>query len=119
MSSEYLAIGSLQEVLSNVQTVGVDDIAAFTLIAILLAGYILRGVIWDKPDPYRDLWFKKPQEADAETRRQETRDIARKLEEIVSGHQHLIPHGSLALANLFALTEQRYRDLLGLTVRHS
>ena len=87
MSSEYLPLGRLQAVFGNLHAVDVDDVAAFTLIAILLTGYLLRGVVWDKPDPYRSVWFNKPQEADSEARGQETRDIAQKLEETVREHQ--------------------------------
>ena len=80
------------------QSIAADDIVALGLTALLTASYLLRGLVWDKPDPYRKLWFEKPQDAGTALRNSETRDIARKLEEAVrsikpstTGREELIP----------------------------
>lgn len=71
----------------------VDDILIFI---ILLAGsiaYVGRGVIWDKPDPYHNKWFERPQAGVTGldiTR--STRNIAQKLTE--TGYQAVIFWGS-------------------------
>lgn len=59
------------------------DIAALGLFALGSAGFLLRGKAWDRPDPYHNLWFERPQEKDAASRSgvKETRNIAQKLEE--------------------------------------
>ncbi|OCK75376.1 riboflavin synthase domain-like protein [Lepidopterella palustris CBS 459.81] len=65
------------------------DVAALGLIALGSAGYLLRGVAWDKPDPYHHLWYERPQEKDiiARNAKKETRNIAQKLEE---SDKHLV-----------------------------
>lgn len=62
------------------------DIAAIGLVAIGSAGYLLRGIAWDRPDPYNHLWYERPQEKDGAgiNGQKETRNIAQKLEESVS-----------------------------------
>ncbi|KAF2498068.1 putative NADPH-cytochrome P450 reductase [Lophium mytilinum] len=59
------------------------DIAALGLVALGSAGYLLRGIAWDKPDPYNHLFYERPQEKDSASRnaQKETRNIAQKLEE--------------------------------------
>jgi len=61
------------------------DVVAFGLIALGSAGYLLRGIVWDKPDPYHHVWFERPQEKDAASRnaKKETRNIAQKPEDLV------------------------------------
>ena len=62
---------------------GYDDLALCALLVLGAAGYLAKGSIWDKPDPYHNKWFEKPQESakNASNIRKETRNIARKLEE--------------------------------------
>ena len=60
-----------------------DDIAVLALLALGGAGYLTRGSLWDKPDPYHYKWFERPQESALAGRniKRETRDIAQKLDE--------------------------------------
>ncbi len=64
----------------------VDDVAVLGIFALFSAGYLTRGRLWDKPDPYHHLWFERPQDSQLGARnlKKETRNIAQKLEEAVS-----------------------------------
>ncbi|KAL2811201.1 hypothetical protein BJX63DRAFT_433625 [Aspergillus granulosus] len=65
------------------------DYIALTLLSLVGATYLSRGVLWDTPDPYRHLLFERPQlkhglngfAAGSAAQNQQTRNIARKLEE--------------------------------------
>jgi NADPH-ferrihemoprotein reductase len=65
------------------RTAAYDDIAVLALLALGGAGYLTRGSLWDKPDPYHYKWFERPQESALNGRhiKKETRNIAQKLEE--------------------------------------
>jgi NADPH-ferrihemoprotein reductase len=64
----------------------IDDIAVLGTLALVSAGYLTKGRLWDKPDPYRHLWYERPQDSELSGRnaKKETRNIAQKLEEAVS-----------------------------------
>ncbi|KAL4869997.1 hypothetical protein BDV12DRAFT_208077 [Aspergillus spectabilis] len=61
------------------------DYVALTLLSIVGATYLSRGILWDQSDPYRHLLFERPQlkhgNGSAANADQQTRNIARKLEE--------------------------------------
>ncbi|KAJ0418161.1 hypothetical protein BJY00DRAFT_315220 [Aspergillus carlsbadensis] len=68
------------------------DYIALTLLSLLGATYLSRGILWDTPDPYRHLLYERPQlkyganGADGsgvagDSAHQATRNVARKLEE--------------------------------------
>ena len=61
----------------------VDDIAGTIAVLLGLVILLLRGVVWDKPDPYNHLWFERPQEKTAGLRKitEQNRNIAQRLEE--------------------------------------
>src|SRR5690349_22591965 len=44
------------------QNSGYDDWVALSLLAVGGAGYLSRGRLWGKPDPYYHKWFERPQE---------------------------------------------------------
>ena len=81
-STTFLPI-TISDLFYNTRGIGIDDFTALVLITLLTAGYFLRGIVWDKPDPYHHVWFERPQENAGAARNQETRDIAQKLEEAV------------------------------------
>ncbi|KAH6654518.1 hypothetical protein BKA67DRAFT_281483 [Truncatella angustata] len=60
------------------------DVAALAAVGIGSAAYLLRGIAWDKPDPYAHIWYERPQFKDGfrNIRARETRNIAEKLEEL-------------------------------------
>ena len=60
----------------------VSDVITLVILALCGATFLFRGIFWDKPDPYRHIWYEKPQQQDDGCDRQQaTRDIARKLDE--------------------------------------
>lgn len=61
----------------------VDDIAGTIVVLLGLVVLLLRGVAWDKPDPYYHLWYERPQEKIARSRKitEQNRNIAKRLEE--------------------------------------
>ena len=62
---------------------GYDDYLVLGLLALGGAGFMTKGSLWDKPDPYHYKWFERPQEAflKGNTAERQTRNIAQKLEE--------------------------------------
>ena len=67
------------------QDIPADEVAFLGAAAAVLAGYLVKGTLWNKPDPYRRTWFERPQEQhSARNLNRETRDIAQKLKEAVS-----------------------------------
>jgi NADPH-ferrihemoprotein reductase len=88
-----------------------DDTAflAFLLLTCIFYKFIFK----DKPDPYRHVWFEKPQATDANAKGADTRDIGQKLAETVSGS--LTNHNVLTLNQL---TAQGHCNFLGFSIRH-
>ena len=62
-----------------------SDLASVAFVGATLLTYLSRGLLWDKPDPYRHVWFERPQFKDGAIipQSQATRNIAKKLEETV------------------------------------
>lgn len=61
-----------------------DDVAVTALLALFGAGYLLQGIIWNRPDPYEYKLYERPQETFKGNAVQKvTRNIAQKLEESV------------------------------------
>jgi NADPH-ferrihemoprotein reductase len=62
----------------------IADIAALSALGVASAAYLLRGIAWDKPDPYHHVWFERMGSKDgASSGPKATRDIAKKLQETV------------------------------------
>ena len=62
-----------------------DDIAATALLASLGLLWLSKGILWNRPDPYLYKMYERPQEhLVRQSTAQSTRDIAKKLEQIVS-----------------------------------
>ena len=60
-----------------------DTIAAASLTALGIA-YLFPKWTWDKPDPYEFIYFERPQsDEDAGSASNTTRNIAKRLEELV------------------------------------
>ncbi|KAF2452411.1 NADP/FAD dependent oxidoreductase [Lineolata rhizophorae] len=60
------------------------DAVAIGAAVLASAAYLLREYTWNKPDPFYHLWFERPQEnsSAANARRNETRNIAQRLDEL-------------------------------------
>ncbi|KAF5657788.1 nadph-ferrihemo reductase [Fusarium heterosporum] len=79
----------------------VSDIAALSAVGVASAAYLLRGIVWDKPDPYHHLMFERMGAQEGVAGPQATRDIAKKLEE--TGKDVVIFWGSQSgTAEMFA-----------------
>lgn len=76
---------TLTDITKLSQRTSYDDILVLVLTVLGLIGYLLRGIVWDKQDPYHHVWFERPQESEAGARQREkkTRNIAEKLQEAV------------------------------------
>ncbi|RDW90864.1 NADPH cytochrome P450 oxidoreductase family protein [Aspergillus mulundensis] len=61
------------------------DYVALTFLSLVGATFLSRGILWDQPDPYRHLLYERPQlkhgNGAAASKNQQTRNIARRLEE--------------------------------------
>ena len=72
----------LSQLVASLSPHSVGDYIALTLLAVLGAAYLLRGITWDKKDPHYYRYFERPQEREGGTVQQgATRDIAQKLDE--------------------------------------
>lgn len=61
----------------------ISDLAALSAVGVASAAYLLRGIVWDKPDPYHHVWFER-MGTNGVSGPKATRDIAKKLDESVS-----------------------------------
>ncbi|KAF5242226.1 hypothetical protein FAUST_3419 [Fusarium austroamericanum] len=61
----------------------IADIAALSALGVASAAYLLRGITWDKPDPYHHVWFERmgSKGGSSSSHPKATRDIAKRLEE--------------------------------------
>ncbi|KAM0507865.1 hypothetical protein ACHAP8_000067 [Fusarium lateritium] len=60
----------------------VADITALSALGVASAAYLLRGIAWDRPDPYHHVWFERMgSKSGASSGPKATRDIAKRLEE--------------------------------------
>ncbi|KAF5547984.1 NADPH-ferrihemo reductase [Fusarium mexicanum] len=80
----------------------IADMAALGTVGIASAAFLLRGIVWDKPDPYHHIWFERMGSKDgASSGPKATRDIAKKMEE--AGKDVVIFWGSQSgTAEMFA-----------------
>ncbi|KAF4437222.1 NADPH-ferrihemo reductase, partial [Fusarium albosuccineum] len=94
------AITQLSQQLGPPQSVA--DLAALTAVGVASAAYLLRGIAWDKPDPYDYIWYERMGSKDGvASGPKATRNIAQKLEE--TGKDVVIFWGSQSgTAEMFA-----------------
>lgn len=88
MAASFLSSPIINSTLANAlqkvtRTATYDDIAVLALLILGGSGYLTRGSIWDKPDPYHYKWFERPQESALDGRhiKKDNRNIAQKLED--------------------------------------
>ncbi|KAL8746755.1 MAG: hypothetical protein Q9190_001273 [Brigantiaea leucoxantha] len=75
---------AFKEVTRISRSLSLDDILGAIAIVVGLCVYLLRGVVWDKPDPHGYLLFERPQEKISGLRKsieKEIRNIAKKVED--------------------------------------
>ncbi|KAJ4300948.1 hypothetical protein N0V90_003037 [Kalmusia sp. IMI 367209] len=83
------------------------DGVAVVLFLLSALGFITRGRVWDKPDPYYKVWFERPQLADgaSSSKTAATRNVAQRLGE--GDYQMVIFWGSQSG------TAERFAETLG------
>ncbi|RGP71158.1 nadph-ferrihemo reductase [Fusarium sporotrichioides] len=60
----------------------ITDITALSALGVASAAYLLRGIAWDRPDPYYHVWFERMgSKGGASSGPKATRDIGKRLEE--------------------------------------
>lgn len=63
----------------------IADGVALAAVGVASAAYMLNGIVWNKPDPYHDVWFRRMESrSGVGGGGKATRNIAKKLEESVS-----------------------------------
>lgn len=108
--------GSFAQAAQTLQTASIDDVVAMAVFAILSAVYLMRGTLWDKPDPYAYKMYERPQQKmGAKTITATTRDVTERMQQVVS---------TTFLTNTyFAISDRylghRHRYILGFTVWNS
>ncbi|KAH6683600.1 NADP/FAD dependent oxidoreductase [Plectosphaerella plurivora] len=72
------------EVTGTLAPQGIADAITMAAVVLVSAAFLLRDFTWDRPDPYRHLWFERPQDNGGSNQRKQhtTRNIAQKLEEL-------------------------------------
>jgi hypothetical protein len=72
-------------VVESIQTAPLDDVVAMAMLAILSAVYLVRGTLWDRPDPHLYKMYERPQEQmGSNSVAPVSRDVAERMQQIVS-----------------------------------
>ena len=107
LSDAYTAAQSLQ-------AAAIDDVVAMAVLAILSAVYLVRGTLWDRPDPHLYKMYERPQEKmGSNSVTTVSRDVSERMQQVVS---HL--SASCCWIFTYHLEERRHCCLLGLSIRH-
>lgn len=78
LSNTYITAQSLQ-------SAALDDVVAMAVLAILSAVYLVRGSLWDRPDPHLYKMFERPQEKmGSNSVATVSRDISERMQQMVS-----------------------------------
>ena len=82
--SPYVQAETIRKTISQLPQYGsFDDFAAMAVVTTLTLLWLLRGVVWDRPDPYLYKMYERPQEKTGTVKKDvETRDIRVKLDKI-------------------------------------
>ena len=104
----YVAVQSLQ-------SVAFDDVVAMAVLAILSAVYLVRGTLWDRPDPHLYKMYERPQEKmGSKTIAAVSRDVSERMQQMVSNLSVIVSSN----VGLPYSKECRYRCFLGFSIRH-
>jgi len=73
----------------SLQAAAADDVVAVAVLAILSAVYLLRGTLWDVPDPHLYKMYERPQEKmGSSSVAAVSRDVAERMHQAVSNVFH-------------------------------
>lgn len=104
---ETLKSPQFQPILQGLKPSSTADGVAALLFLLSALGYLTRGRVWDRPDPYYKIWFERPQLQDGAVSNgaHSTRNIAERLHE--GNHDVVIFWGSQSG------TSERFAEALG------
>lgn len=72
-------------IVQTLQTAALDDVVAMAVLAVLSAVYLMRGTLWDRPDPHLYKMYERPQEKmGSKTAAAVSRDVAERMQQLVS-----------------------------------
>lgn len=72
-------------VLQTLQAATFDDVVVMAVLAILSAVYLVRGTLWDRPDPHLYKMFERPQEKmGSKSVAAASRDVSERMHQVVS-----------------------------------
>lgn len=78
LSNSYVTAQSLQ-------SAALDDVVAMAVLAILSAVYLVRGTLWDRPDPHLYKMYERPQEKmGSGSVATLSRDVSERMQQMVS-----------------------------------
>lgn len=78
MSNTYVGVQSLQ-------SAAFDDVVAMAVLAVLSAVYMMRGTLWDRPDPHLYKMYERPQEKMGfNSVAAVSRDVSERMQQMVS-----------------------------------
>lgn len=82
--SDVHQAGTFAQASQTLRAATVDDVVAMAVLAILSAVYLMRGALWDKPDPYLYKMYERPQQKmGSKTVTAATRDVAERMQQVV------------------------------------
>jgi hypothetical protein len=101
-------------VVESIQTASLDDVVAMAMLAILSAVYLVRGTLWDRPDPHLYKMYERPQEQmGSNSVAPVSRDVSERMQQMVR-----LKSAVIFAAALTQHQGRRHCHLLGLSVRH-
>ena len=69
----------------SLQSAALDDVVAMAVLAILSAVYLVRGTLWDRPDPHLYKMYERPQEKmGSKSMATVSRDVSERMQQLVS-----------------------------------
>ena len=82
-------------IIQSLQAASADDVVAVAVLAILSAVYLLRGTLWDLPDPYLYKMYERPQEKmGSNSLVAVSKDVAERMHQLVSKVIHFMTTNS-------------------------
>lgn len=83
--SDFQNAGSFAQASQVLRAATVDDFVAMAVLAVLSAVYLMRGTLWDRPDPFLYRMYERPQEKmGSKMTKAVTRDVAERMDQVVS-----------------------------------
>ena len=83
--SQHWVLPNAYVAAQSLQSAALDDVVAMAVLAVLSAVYLLRGTLWDRPDPHLYKMYERPQEKMGSTSvNTVSRDVSERMQQMVS-----------------------------------